>query len=186
MSRIGKQPVKLPDGIKASIESGILKIEGPKGKMEHSLNSEFEYKSENGAIVVAPKGSIEKDRRLKALFGLERALINNKVTGVAEGFKKILILKGVGYRAQVQGKKITLTLGFSHPVVFDVPENVNASLEGQTKLILESIDRQLVGETAAKIKRLRPPEPYKGKGIMYEGERIRRKAGKSAAGAKGK
>ena len=185
MSRIGKQPVKLPEKVKVAKADNVLKIEGPKGKIEHSTMDEFDYKVEGDTVVVVPKGKLEKNKRLKSLYGMERALINSKVAGVSEGFSKTLILKGVGYRVAVQGKKLNFTLGFSHPVSFELPDGIKAAVDAQTKLTLTGVDKQEVGQIAAKIKMLRPPEPYKGKGIMYEGERIRRKAGKSAAGAKG-
>jgi large subunit ribosomal protein L6 len=185
MSRIGKQPIKIPDGVKVNNDGKVIKIEGSKGKTEHIVDSNFEYKNENSEITVLPLVSLEKNKALKSAYGMQRSILEGKITGVAVGYAKALILKGVGYRTTLAGNKLNLTLGFSHPVVFDLPEGIKATVDGQTKLVLESIDKQLVGETAAKIRSLRPPEPYKGKGIMYEGERIRRKAGKSAAG-KGK
>lgn len=187
MSRIGKQPVAIPSGVKVTNSGSLLKIEGPKGKAEHVINNKFEYKVENNEVVVVPRTNVEKDKASKAQFGTERAVIANKVKGVADGYVKVLLLKGVGYRAQMQGTKITMAMGFSHPVVFEIPAGVKAEVtENQTKITVTGTDKQLVGETAAKLRKVKPPEPYQGKGIMYEDERVRRKAGKSAAGAKGK
>jgi large subunit ribosomal protein L6 len=186
MSRIGKKVIPLPAGVKISNNGTLLTIEGPKGKLNHDINNIFEYKVEGNIFSLISRLNVEKDKKAKALYGMERAIINNKVNGVVGGFTKVLILKGVGYRAQMQGTKINLAMGFSHPVIFEIPAGIKAEvLENQTKIVITGIDKQLVGAVAAKIKVIRPPEPYKGKGIMYEGEKIRRKAGKSAAGAKG-
>jgi len=185
MSRIGKKPVRIPEKVKVAKTDSALKIEGPNGKAEHKCSAEFDYSVENNEVKIMPKASLQKNKRLKALYGMERAMVNSKITGAAMGFSKTLLLKGVGYRVQAQGKKLNFTLGYSHPIVFDLPEGVKAAVDQQTKITLSGMDKQAVGQTAAKIKMLRPPEPYKGKGIMYENEHIRRKAGKSAAGAKG-
>lgn len=186
MSRIGKQPVKLPAGVKASAENGVIKIEGPKGKLTHKTDSYFVYKIESQAINVLIRENVSVDKNIRARFGLERAVLNNKVNGVLNGYSKTLVLTGVGYRAQLQGKKLNFTLGFSHPLSYDLPEGITAVVDNQTKITISGIDRQLVGQAAAKIKLMKPPEPYQGKGVKYEEERIRRKAGKSAAGAKAK
>ncbi|MBN2753322.1 MAG: 50S ribosomal protein L6 [Candidatus Goldbacteria bacterium] len=187
MSRIGKQPVQIPSGVKVSNDGKLLKIEGSKGKAEHVINNKFDYKIENNEINVVPRVNVEKDKAANSQFGTERAVIANKVKGVNEGYVKTLLLKGVGYRAQMQGTKITMAMGFSHPVVFEIPAGVKAEVtENQTKITVTGIDKQLVGETAAKLRKVKPPEPYQGKGIMYDDEHVIRKAGKSAAGAKGK
>ncbi len=182
MSRIGKQPIKVPEKVKAEKNGKVIRLEGPVGKLEHKCVKGFGYIIEESEITVAPKVKLEKNKKYKSLYGMERALINSKVEGVASGFSKVLVLKGVGYRAQAQGNKLNFTLGFSHPIPFELPVGVTAKVDSQTKITLSGADKQAVGEAAAKIKALRPPEPYKGKGIMYENERIRRKAGKSAAG----
>ncbi len=186
MSRIGKQPVKLTAGVKASVENGVIRIDGPKGKMDHRTDSYFDYKIDNQELTVTIKEGVTVDKNVRARFGLERAVLNNIANGVANGYSKTLVLTGVGYRAQLQGRKLNFTLGFSHPLSYDLPEGVNAAVDNQTKITITGIDRQLVGQAAAKIKLMKPPEPYQGKGVKYENERIRRKAGKSAAGAKGK
>lgn len=186
MSRIGKQPVKIHAGVKVQTENGVIKIEGPKGRFSHALDGYFDYKIDNSAITVTIKPDVSVDKNVRARFGLERAVIKNKVDGVVSGYSKTLVLTGVGYRAQLQGKKLNFTLGFSHPLSYDLPEGITAVVDNQTKITISGIDRQLVGQAAAKIKLMKPPEPYQGKGVKYENEHIRRKAGKSAAGAKGK
>ena len=186
MSRIGKQPVKISAGVKAAVENGAIKIDGPKCKLTHKMDPDFDYKIDGGLIVVSIKQNVSVDKNVRARFGLERAVIKNKVEGVVNGYSKTLVLTGVGYRAQLQGKKLNFTLGFSHPLSYDLPDGITAVVDNQTKITISGIDRQLVGQAAAKIKLMKPPEPYQGKGVKYEDERIRRKAGKSAAGAKGK
>lgn len=183
MSRIGKAPVTLPKGVKAKIESGVVLVEGPKGKLERTVRPEVEVALEEtdgvSALVVKRK---DDEKQSRAFHGMERALLANMVHGVAEGFEKILEVNGVGYRAEVKGKDLNLGLGYSHDILFKVPEGVKASVlkEGRDIAVkLEGVDKQLVGQTAAQIRALRPPEPYKGKGVKYRGEHIRRKAGKA-------
>lgn len=181
MSRLGKQPVVVPSGVKASFQSGMLKVEGPKGKLNLNIPKGVDLVVEAAKISVT-RQSDSADH--KAKHGLIRMLISNIVTGVTSGYEKKLEIVGVGYRAAVKGKFLNMTLGFSHPVDFPIPEGLTIKMEGNTGVVLSSADKALVGETAAKIRALRPPEPYQGKGIKYAGEVIRRKAGKAAAGAK--
>jgi len=182
MSRLGKLPIKLPAGTSASLEGETLKLKGAKGELGLKINSAVELKIENGEISVSPKDKTAKDA--SALWGLVWSLTRNAVMGVSQGFSKKLEINGVGYRAAVAPGKINLSLGFSHPVEFKLPAGLTAVMEG-TAIVLTSANKQLLGEIAAQIRRLRPPEPYKGKGIKYSTEIIRRKAGKSAVkGAK--
>lgn len=184
MSRIGKKPVVIPDNVKVIKEGNVLKIEGVKGKTQHNMDAGFEYKIEGNTLTVIPKPGVEANNKWKALFGMERAVINNKVLGVVEGYTKVLVLKGVGYRATLAGTVLNFTLGYSHPSEYKLPPGITAVVDNQTKITITGIDKHMVGKVAAEIKRLKPPEPYQGKGVMYENEKIRRKAGKSAAGAK--
>ena len=181
MSRLGKQPVSMPSGVKASFQGGLLKVEGPKGKLDLKIPSGIDLVLETSKISVNRKSDEAADR---AKHGLVRMLVSNMVTGVTSGYEKQLDIVGVGYRAAVKGKTLGLTLGFSHPVDFPIPEGLTVRVDGNTKVFLQSADKALVGETAAKIRSLRPPEPYQGKGIKYSNEKIRRKAGKAAAGGK--
>ena len=178
MSRLGKLPVTLPTGVTADIKDNNIIVKGPKGELSQALHELVDIKVEEGAVTVSVKNpEIKKE---KAFWGLYRSLINNMVTGVTEGFSKELEVVGVGYRVALSGKKLTLNVGFSHPVEFPLPDGVEASVEGN-KISLSSIDKQLVGETAAQIRKVRKPEPYKGKGIKYVDEQIIRKEGKTAA-----
>ena len=182
MSRIGKLPVTIPSGVKVAVESNAVRLEGPKGKLQAEIPSGVKIKVQDNTL------RVERDtneRRLRALHGLTRKLIANMAQGVSQGFTRILDINGVGYRAEVKGQEIHMTLGYSHPVVFPLPAGVNASVERQVIITLSSADRQLLGEMAAKIRSLRPPEPYKGKGIKYREEVIRRKAGKAVGSAGG-
>jgi len=186
MSRIGKIPVTITKGVTAKIDGGLLTVKGPKGELKFDVN-EGRY----GAVKVAiSDSSIAVTRKEESVLGrtqqgLVRALIQNMVTGVTETFSKNLELVGVGYKADARGKTLNLSLGFSHPVDFPLPEGISAAVDKGTKITISGADRQLVGEVAAEIRKLRPPEPYKGKGIRYEGEIVRRKVGKAAAGATG-
>lgn len=184
MSRIGKKPVVIPDKVKVTKEGNAINIEGAKGKAQHNMNPGFEYKIEGNTLTVVPRPGVEANKKWNALFGMERAIINNKVIGVLEGYSKVLVLKGVGYRATLAGTTLNFTLGFSHPSEYKLPAGITALVENQTRITISGIDKHMVGKVAAEIKRLKPPEPYQGKGVMYENEKIRRKAGKSAAGAK--
>ena len=186
MSRIGKKPVAIPEKVKVSIEGEVIKIDGPKGKATHPVSPYFDYKADAANVTVAIKKGAPTVKNLKALFGMERATINNKVIGVSGGYTKVLLLKGVGYRANLAGKVMNFTLGYSHPLDYTIPEGITAVVDNQTKITLTGTDKHLVGQTAAEIKQFKLPEPYQGRGIMYENEHIRRKAGKSAAGAKAK
>lgn len=180
MSRIGKQPIILPIGVKTTIENGVVTVAGPKGTLKRLLHKEICAGIQGGTLVLTPAIQTKKTG---ALWGLERAIIANMVHGVAQGYEKRLELEGVGYRVQAQGDhQLTLTLGFSHPVVFTAPEGVGFKVEKNT-ITVSGIDKGLVGQVAANIRAKKPPEPYKGKGIHYVGEVIRRKAGKKATAA---
>lgn len=181
MSRLGKNPVSVPNGVKTFIESGVVRVEGAKGKLSLSLPKGVAVNLDQGKVVVTRANNTAES---KANHGLIRTLIYNMVKGVSDGYERRLEIVGVGYRAAVKGKVLNLTLGFSHPVDFDLPEGVTAKVENNTTVVLNSADKALVGETAAKIRGIKPPEPYQGKGVKYAGEHIRRKAGKAAATGK--
>ena len=178
MSRIGKQPIGNPDGVTVDIANDEIKVKGPKGQLSCVVPRGIGAKVEDGRLVLE-RPDDSKDTR--ARHGLARALANNMVVGVSAGFMKRLEIEGVGYRADVKGGKLNLLLGFSHPVELSIPEGLKVAVEGNTKLSIEGPDKQAVGQFAAEVRRLRPPEPYKGKGIRYDDERIRRKVGKSGA-----
>ncbi|MDO8434449.1 MAG: 50S ribosomal protein L6 [Candidatus Binatus sp.] len=180
MSRIGKLPIPLDKSVKATLTGDMLKVEGPKGKLELKVQPGFKVEITDGQIVVRRPGDTGNDR---AVHGLMRKLIANMVEGVGKGFKRVLEINGVGYRAEAKGAQVNLTLGYSHPIVYQLPPGVTAKVEKLVTVTLESADRQLLGTVAAQIRELRPPEPYKGKGIKYSNETIRRKAGKAAAGS---
>lgn len=184
MSRIGKLPIKIPDGVKVNIEADKIKIEGPKGKAEHIKNPNFNYESDNKEIKITIKNKDDINKILRMSYGMERSILNNKIKGVVEEYTKVLLLKGVGYKVQLQGNALSFIIGFTHPVIYKLPDNVHATIDSQTKtlkIILKSCDKNSVGKTAAEIRKIRPPEPYQGKGIMYENEKVRRKVGKAAA-----
>jgi len=177
MSRIGKKPIELPAKVKVSFSpEGSISAEGPKGKLEWALPREIKGHVD-GNTVLLERGN--EDRKSRALHGLSRALVNNMITGVSAGFVKDLEIHGVGFKAAVQGKVLNLALGFSHPIVFDIPEGIKITVAENTKIKIEGIDRQLVGQVAADIRGYYPPEPYKGKGVRYSGEKINRKEGKT-------
>lgn len=179
MSRIGKLPISLPKGVKAVIAGQLLKVEGPKGKLERSIRPEIALKVE-GETIVLSRASDEKN--VRAYHGMERALVNNMIMGVSQGFEKELSLIGVGYRADAAGKVLNLALGYSHPIDFPLPDGVKGSVikDGRDIFVkLESADKQLLGQVAAKLRSLREPEPYKGKGVRYKEEVVKLKAGKS-------
>lgn len=176
MSRIGKLPVAIPSDVKISLDGNIMTVAGPKGTLSQQLHERMTIAVETDLVKVARPSDSKQDA---ALHGLTRALINNMVVGVTEGFKKDLEINGVGYRAEISGNVLTLALGYSHPVVYELPEGISIEIEKQTKLSVKGIDKQLVGSAAAKIRSYRKPEPYKGKGIKYADERIMRKAGKT-------
>lgn len=177
MSRVGKQPIELPEGVKVNVRGTHVEVSGSKGKLSQSFRSEMTIKVEDGALYVErPSDS----REHRAFHGLTRALLNNMVDGVSVGFSRRLEVEGVGYRAEINGKNLVLNVGYSHPVEIEPPQDVSFEVEDRGKqIIVSGIDKQVVGEITAKIRKVRPPEPYKGKGIRYEGEYVRRKAGKA-------
>ncbi len=176
MSRIGKLPVAIPSGVKISLDGNLLTVAGPKGSLSQPLHERMSIAVETDQVKVSRPSDSKQD---SALHGLTRALINNMVLGVTTGFKKDLEINGVGYRAEIAGNVLTMSLGYSHPVVYQLPEGISVEIEKQTKLSVKGIDKQLVGSAAAKIRSYRKPEPYKGKGIKYADERIMRNAGKT-------
>ena len=182
MSRIGKMPVVLPKGVNVSIDGTTVKVKGPKGELTQTFQEDMTIKQEDGKIVVEKPD----DPAYNAMHGMVRALINNMVKGVSEGFSRTLEIEGVGYRGELQGKNLVLALGFSHPVPVEPPPGISFTVDKSQRVItIEGPDKQAVGQVAANIRSLRPPEPYKGKGIRYQGEKIRRKAGKAGkVGAK--
>src|SRR6266481_3516377 len=180
MSRIGRLPVVLEAGVKATLADGMLRMEGPKGKLELRVVPGYALEIGGGRIVVNRPGDEQNQR---AIHGLTRKLVANMAEGVSKGFRRVLEINGVGYRAEAKGAQINLALGYSHPIVYQLPPGVTARVDRQVTITLESADRQLIGSVAAQTRELRPPEPYKGKGIKYAGETIRRKAGKAAAGS---
>jgi large subunit ribosomal protein L6 len=177
MSRIGKQPIAVPDGVEISIEPELVKVKGPKGELEERVSREIGVAQENGEIVVTRSTDRGEHR---ALHGLTRSLIAIIVEGVTSGFEKRLEIQGVGYRAQLQGDKLVLALGYSHPVEVNAPTGIDFEVPQPTRITVRGISKQVVGEVAATIRKQRPPEPYKGKGIRYEGEHVARKVGKRA------
>ena len=179
MSRVGKMPVKIPEKVKVSVDGHLVKVEGPKGKMSFPFNPLVAVAVEKGEVKVARP---DDTRLSKGLHGLTRTLVRNAIVGVVKGYDRSLEISGVGFKAEVKGKEIHFTLGFSHPVVFKLPEGITAEVDAkQTKLTVKGVDKHLLGLTAAKIRGLRPPEPYKGKGIKYAEEIVRRKEGKTGA-----
>lgn len=177
MSRIGKQPVSVPSGVEVKIDGTTVHVKGSKGELSQTFSDQLSIKYEDNTIVVE---RANEERETRALHGLTRSLLDNMVKGVSEGFQKNLELVGVGYRAQLKGKDLDLSLGFSHPVVVKAPEGITFEVPSATQIIIKGIDKQAVGQTAAEIRDIRPPEPYKGKGVRYEGEYVRRKLGKAA------
>ena len=176
MSRIGKQAITIPPKVKVEVKGQQVLVEGPKGKLGWQLPARTAAKVDKGELHVSRQGD---DAQAKALHGLSRALLNNMVKGVSEGFVKKLEIHGVGFKAAVQGKIVNLSLGYSHPVVFNIPDQIKVTVEENTKLTIEGPDRQVVGQVAAEIRGFYPPEPYKGKGVRYADERIVRKEGKT-------
>lgn len=181
MSRIGKQPIALPASVKVKVNGSQIDVEGPKGKLKRVVNPEVRIELKDGEVLVTRINDAPKTR---AIHGLIRSLVANMVKGVNEGFEKKLQIVGVGYRAAVAGKKLNLTLGFSHPVEFDIPEGITVAVNNQTELTITGVDKALVGQTAANLRFLKKPEPYLGKGIRYADEVVRRKAGKAASTGK--
>jgi len=177
MSRVSNNPVMLPKGVEINLDGGQVKVKGPKGALEHKLHRLVSVAVEHGAVKVAAN---DRSKAANALAGTSRALLSNMVKGVSEGFERKLEINGVGYRAQVQGKVLNLALGFSHPVNFPIPEGIAIETPSQTEIVVKGIDKCAVGETAAKIREYRPPEPYKGKGVKYADEQIVRKEAKKS------
>jgi large subunit ribosomal protein L6 len=178
VSRIGRKPISLPTGVEINIENNIITVKGPKGILSQSIPEDIAIDQEENELLVKRPSDAKKHR---ALHGLTRALVANMVTGVTSGFEKKLEMVGVGYRAQMQGSKLVISIGFSHPVEVEAPEGIEFEVPAVTKITVKGIDKQLVGNTAAHIRAIRKPEPYKGKGLRYENEVVRRKAGKTGA-----
>lgn len=180
MSRIGKMPITIPAGVEVKVDGNVVTVKGPKGELTQEINDLISLEMEDGVLNVK-RANDEKEAR--SLHGLTRTLINNMVVGVTEGYQKKLELVGVGYRAQVKGTNLEMSLGYSHPVIVEAPEGIVFECPSQTEILVKGINKQQVGQITADIRKWRPPEPYKGKGIRYEGEHIRRKLGKAAAAA---
>ena len=176
MSRIGKLPIPLPAGVTVAIDGQNVSVKGPKGELALTISEPIKVTLEDNSVIVSRP---DDEAKSKSLHGLSRTLIANNVHGVSTGFTKTLEIIGTGYRAAAKGSNLELALGFSHPVVIEPPQGITLTVEGNTKIIISGVDKQAVGEVAANIRKIRKPEPYKGKGIRYEGERVRRKAGKS-------
>jgi large subunit ribosomal protein L6 len=178
MSRIGKKPIPIPRGVDVAVDGRTVRVKGPKGELERTFRPEVDIETAEGEVRVTRRSDAKRDR---AFHGLTRALLANMVTGVSEGFKKQLEIVGVGYRAEKKNKALGLAVGYSHPVEYPEPEGITISTPTPTTIVIEGVDRQKVGQVAAEIRSVRPPEPYKGKGIRYQGEQVRRKAGKAGA-----
>lgn len=177
MSRIGKKPIELPDKVKVNVgQGGKVQVEGPKGKLEYTLPAPIKASVEGKTVTLTREGD---DRQVRAFHGLSRALINNMVVGVTTGFSKELEIQGVGFKAAVQGKVVNLALGFSHPINYNIPDQIKVTVEENTKLTIEGPDKKVVGQVASEIRSFYPPEPYKGKGVRYVGEHVQRKEGKT-------
>lgn len=177
MSRIGKAPVVIPQGVNIALEGQKLQVKGPKGELELNIHPEMKVVHEDGELRVERPSD---ERAHRSLHGLTRSLIANMVEGVTDGYSRTLEIVGVGYRAEKKGQGVTLSLGFSHPIVYDAPKGINIDTPAPTTMVVQGIDKQLVGQVAAELRGFRPPEPYKGKGVRYQGEQVRRKAGKTA------
>jgi len=175
MSRIANSPVVVPAGVEVKLNGQEISVKGAKGTLEKVFHADVEVLQKDDTLTFAPRGS---SKQARALSGTTRALVNNMVKGVSEGFQKRLELQGVGYRAQAQGKQLNMQLGFSHPVVYQLPDGVEVETPSQTEIVVSGVDNQLVGQVSAEIRAFRPPEPYKGKGVRYAGERVRRKEAK--------
>jgi large subunit ribosomal protein L6 len=178
LSRVGKKPISAPSGVKVKIDQNEVCVAGPKGELKREIHPSLKVEMCENEIVVSRSSN---SKFHKSLHGLSRALIANMVEGVTNGYRKVLEIQGIGYKAELKGKKVNLSLGFSHPILFAPPEGIKIDVEGSNKILVSGIDKELVGLVAAKIRSFRPPEPYKGKGIRYEGEFVRKKAGKAAA-----
>jgi large subunit ribosomal protein L6 len=178
MSRVGKMPIAIPTGVNVDIADGLITVKGPKGTLAQPVPDGITVRPEGSTLLVERASD---ERSLRSLHGLIRTLVNNMVVGVTTGFEKRLDIVGTGYRAAAAGQGLSISVGYSHPVVFEPPEGINLAMESPTRVLVSGIDKQAVGEIAAQIRRIRPPEPYKGKGIRYMGEVVRRKAGKAGS-----
>jgi large subunit ribosomal protein L6 len=176
MSRIGNKPVGIPSGVSISVKDDILTVKGAKGELQQQFHSEVSFDIQEKEVVVS---RVDDSKKAKSMHGLYRKLLDNMVTGVSAGFQKALVINGVGYRAEMSGKNLLLSLGYSTQIEYVIPEGAAVAIEGNNKVVVSSIDKAIVGQVASEIRSLRPPEPYKGKGIKYEDENIRRKVGKS-------
>ena len=182
MSRIGKKPIPIPKGVSVKVASDAVEVQGPKGKLRQPIPPGIVFSQEsgdNGPALVAKQE--REDKELKKFYGLARSLVANAVTGVTEGFKKELDIVGIGYRAELKDKQVTFALGYSHPIVFDIPNGIDITVDKQTHITVTGVDRQLVGQVAANIRRMRKPDPYKQKGVRYTGEVLKKKVGKTGA-----
>jgi large subunit ribosomal protein L6 len=177
MSRIGRKPITIPSGVTVAVDGSTVKVKGPKGELSRTFESSMKVRQEGNELLVERPND---EKRERALHGLTRALLANMVTGVTEGFKKTLEIVGVGYRAEKKGKNLVVSVGYSHPVNYPEPEGITLTTPAPTTIVIEGVDKQKVGQVAAELREFRPPEPYKGKGIRYQGEQVRRKAGKTA------
>ncbi len=182
MSRVGRKPIEIPSGTKIEIKDNLIEVEGPRGKLSLSLHPLIKIKKENGILRVE---RLSEEKKVRAIHGLTRSLISNLVIGVTQGFKRELEVVGIGYSARMEGKRLLLQVGYSHPVYYEAPEGISLNVRREKNFVItvEGIDKQKVGEVAAEIRRIRPPEPYKGRGIRYIGEHIRLKAGKKGVKA---
>ena len=176
MSRIGKKPIPIPKGVTVSVTADAVEVQGPKGKLRQACPPGIAFEVGDGQLFAR---TIREDKALGKFHGLGRSLVANAVLGVTEGFKRELDIVGIGYRAELKGRQVVFALGYSHPIVFDIPPGIDIAIDKQTHVTVTGIDRQLVGQVAADIRRYRPPEPYKGKGVRYVDEKVRRKAGKA-------
>ena len=177
MSRIGRKPISVPSGVTVTVDGSTVKVKGPKGELSRTFEPTMKVRLENNELLVERPND---DKRERALHGLTRALLANMVIGVTEGFKKTLEIVGVGYRAEKKGKNLVVSVGYSHPVQYPEPDGITLTAPAPTTIVVEGVDKQKVGQVAAELREFRPPEPYKGKGIRYQGEQVRRKAGKTA------
>ena len=178
MSRVGKQPITIPDAVTLDIKDGVVTAKGPKGDLSVAISKELKTTLKDGTLTIERPS---EEKRFREIHGLYRTLVSNIVVGVTDGFEKRLEIVGVGYRAEMKGKSILLSVGYSHDILFRPLDEIEISTEGNNVVVIKGIDKQLVGQVAAKLRSFRPPEPYKGKGIRYVGEQVRRKAGKTAA-----
>ena len=178
MSRVGKAPIELPEGVEVTVKGHHVTVKGPKGQLERDTRPEIGIEVKDGRVVFTRSS---EEKQIRAYHGLTRALVANMVDGVSEGYRKALEIVGVGYRADMRGNTLVLNVGYSHEVKYEQPDGITLTTPSQTQIVVEGIDKQQVGQVAAELRAVRPPEPYKGKGIRYEGEQIRRKAGKTGA-----